>query len=399
MSNKKKYKRKLSPSERYFLGFDTKKSTPVVIYLVVEGQGSFDLTAMQQAVSQAAKVNPNCHVRLKGVLGFSKWCETEDEPPISVLENPTPFSLNDAPWMNAYLPVTTGPVFDIVLVESNPKQIVFRVHHSVMDGRALVCLANDIFLALDGKQPIGSETRITAKDVLQSINAIKPEFNNNQVIPPTERTSAECNKVVMTHKYLAGTYSKLLPKVAISIAEHACQINEGTSVFQVLVDLRRHLEDKKTTGNLTSSFMLYVNANDSVEKVSRAIEIALEKNYEAWSSPLLRLASWIPIALFRKMIQLSYKYFVKSENILITGSISNLGVIPLHEFKGSGFVATSAYMLPPFTGVFAFNLMITGHEKGVEFVLQQPSCYAGPDGQSSIQLLDTIIERLQSTRT
>ena len=342
------YKRPVSPGEKYYLLYDTPNETPLIIHLVVEGVGSFNLSDWQHAVQQAATVNPGCRVKLTGKLGLLTWVETSQIPPIHVVESAgwDGMSSDQLPWEPAFLPAHCGTVFDIILVKGQPNRAVFRVHHAVMDGRALCFFVKDIFSALGGKKIIGSLSKETCITLARKIKSTKPTFYPEKALMPTGLRSGNDQRVVWYRQSVSGKFNNLLPTVLLSVARHARKFSKGSVRFQIPVDMRRHIDEKTATGNLTGGIIVDMGDQPIFEHAVASIQDALMLNRDMNVPAIANVMMWIPFFMARRLLHKGNEKMIRNQNYYLTGNISNLGRMKLSDYSGGGFDAQSVFCIP-----------------------------------------------------
>src|SRR5258708_8807100 len=76
----KRYTRNLSPIERASLALNAFCNYNCDI--LVEGHGALSVDTLRGAVEKAAHANPGSRVRLRGVLGFSRWVDSGIAPEV-----------------------------------------------------------------------------------------------------------------------------------------------------------------------------------------------------------------------------------------------------------------------------------------------------------------------------
>jgi len=82
----RRYTRKLSPIERASLVLN--EFCNYNCDIVVEGHGALSVDTLRSAVERAAQANPGSRVRLRGVLGFSRWVDSGIAPEVREVQAP-----------------------------------------------------------------------------------------------------------------------------------------------------------------------------------------------------------------------------------------------------------------------------------------------------------------------
>jgi hypothetical protein len=132
-----RYTRKLSPIERASLVLN--EFCNYNCDIVVEGHGGLSVETLRNAVEKAAQANPGSRVRLRGVLGFSRWVDSGVTPEVQEVRASSwdGRSERGAAFLEErFDALAGGPVCKLVYVRGSPARIVFRALHAAVDGRS-----------------------------------------------------------------------------------------------------------------------------------------------------------------------------------------------------------------------------------------------------------------------
>lgn len=145
------YARRMSATERFSLAINELYRYNIVA--LAEGHGNITRQELQSAVDIAAERNPGARVRLKSILGFTKWVDSGIAPVVHETQAPQwdCFSERGATFMEGSFGTLDGkPVCDLYLLPGETTRIVARVLHAAMDARGLQHFIKDIFRVLRG---------------------------------------------------------------------------------------------------------------------------------------------------------------------------------------------------------------------------------------------------------
>ena len=383
----KLYKRKLSPIERYYVSCDKRTlpyHTPCLNQMTIEGRGLVDEDAWAQAVKKASLANPGSRIILKGSLGFACWVDSGKTTPFRVINggNWDGNSDTNASFLEDPLPAYEGPTSEVLLVKcKNNSYIIFRSHHGAMDGRGTQTFADDVFRVLNGQEPLGENSSMSDLDLSLQITSARSEMVTDEVRAPTGLPKGGEKGRIWYRRTVTGKFSQVLAKIAIGIAHSARAYGDTDVRFQLPVDMRPRVEGLRSTANLSGGIMMNVPSDSSVSSWQNMIKNKLAEKREAVIPSFMR---FIPIRL---LCWISLKMMQNANNKLVekrmltgqyraSGIISNLGLLPLEQYQGGGFKATSAFFIPPDFDTTAFFLTVAGNKNGIELVLRLPKVLA-----------------------
>ena len=184
------FSRPLCRTERVYLLFD-EFCPGFANQFFLEGTGVLDQAKWQKAVAIASEANPGTRLVLKGHLMFSHWVDSGVTPKVREVDGSAwdGLSPENAPaFLTESLSPWEGPTCEVVLVHGDPLRIVFKSHHAVMDGRGTLTWLEDIIRALNGMDPLGSNSRITELGMCKSFQKegrTPPPMNSSR--PPVCR--------------------------------------------------------------------------------------------------------------------------------------------------------------------------------------------------------------------
>jgi hypothetical protein len=210
---------------------------------------------------------------------------------------------------------------------------------------------------------------------------VRSEMVTDEVSAPTGLPEGNEQGRVWYRKTVTGKFSQILAKIAIGIAHSARRYGDTNVRFQLPVDMRPRVEGLRSTANLSGGIMMTVPRDTTVSSWQGMIKQKLADRREA---VIPRFIKFIPIRL---LCWISLKMMKNANNKLVekrmitgqyraSGIISNLGLLPLDQYQGGGFKATSAFFIPPDFDTTAFFLTVAGNKNGIELVLRLPKVLA-----------------------
>ena len=404
----KPYKRKLSPIERYYVSCDKRTQpyhTPCLNQMTIEGTGLIDELEWARAVKKASLANPGSRIVLKGSLGFACWVDSGKTTPFRVIDGSDWDGQSDtgAPFLEDPLPAYEGPTSEVLLVKCKTNSyFIFRSHHGAMDGRGTQAFADDVFRVLKGEEPLGENSAMSDLDLSLQLTRVRSEMVTDEVRAPTGLPEGEEQGRIWYRRTVTGKFSQVLAKIAIGIAHSARAYGDTNVRFQLPVDMRPRVEGLRSTANLSGGIMMNVPGDTSVNSWQSMIKNKLAEKREAVIPSFMR---FIPIRL---LCWISLKMMKNANNKLVekrmvtgqyraSGIISNLGLLPLDQYQGGGFKATSAFFIPPDFDTTAFFLTVAGNKNGIELVLRLPKVLA-TRGRLN-KALDSIVNSLDAKTT
>lgn len=369
--------RPLSASERIFFAMDQLYS-PFVNQLVLEGSGNIDVDRWHHAVIEASEANPGCRLVLRGRLGWSRLVDCGENPPVRVVDAPdwSGSGPEGAEFLRQPLPIREGPSCEVVLVPGETSRVVVRTHHITMDGGGTLHWARDIFNALNDRPLIGSQLGQTDTQLAKTMDTRgTPPWNR---IYPAATGAAEGDDCSITWRrvQVPGSFSMLLPRVALYVAQCARQSSGDSIHIAIPVDMRRHTPVAHNTGNLTGFIHIMVAGNSTPDDITRQIKDKLAQREYAALNPGTALVTHLPLRLISGGIEKSATKM--RQDGLFGGSavLSNLGRLDVDSLSSPDFSTRTGFFIPPGTGVSPTFMALSGSQAGTELVAAMPACFA-----------------------
>ncbi|MEZ4269459.1 MAG: hypothetical protein R3F39_24120 [Myxococcota bacterium] len=383
------YTRRLSPVERVWLVADAMEP-PFAPVFVLEGEGALDPVAFERAVELAAAVNPGVAVVLRGWVGWTRWVGTGPAPRVRSADGSgwDGRGPGGAPWLAEPMDPRRGPVLDFTLLSGPTPRVLVRMHHSAMDGRGLFVFLDDLFSALRGEALVGSPSEVTDLELARRLAPAKNPRRVEDCLAPTgERSGAETSST-WRRLSVPGRFSRILPTVLCCLAREARRHATGEVRIGVPVDLRARADADRSTANLTGIVDLEVPEGATPDSVQATLDAALASHRAAAFVLEAEFILGVPLWLATAVARASTRRVCRKNRYDSSGTVSNLGRVPIERFSGGGFRTKTAFFIPPGTPSHACFIILCGHEQGIEAVVTMPGDLASDDR------LDALMVRL-----
>jgi hypothetical protein len=373
--------------------------------IVVEGHGDLSVDTLRSAVERAGQANPGSRVRLRGVLGFSRWVDRGIAPEVQEFAAPTwdGHSERNAAFLEErFDPLAGGPVCRVVYVRGNPPRIVFRALHAAVDGRSLLHWMEEIFRALRGEPLLGSPCTYIDWDIQRKFqDKVGPEAQD----PPSKEPNlpviqcAAPRETRLRYIWRAVVFPKVIPNVlakfAIFLAEHARLQARGRVCFTVPVDLRTLREEVLSLGNLTGYLSIPIEPGDIPRDFSRQLSLRIRNYTDCYRPDLVKKLPWIPVRTIRRSIARNMqRTLYEPVADAMSGGVVSMGSFPLANVSGPGFTATQLIPVPGFVGKLNVVTIHNGRDTVTSFAVPE---HYNSDGQLD-WLLQAFRERFGEQR-
>lgn len=329
---------------------------PVVNQYILEGTGVLDKKKWKKAVEKASAANPGTLVTLKGVLGFSKWVDSGISPPVREVDgkNWDGYGPKGAPFLEDRLDPYTGPTCEVLLIHGDIPRVMFRSHHASVDGMGQLFWMKDIFRALNDRPLMGSESTLTDTDLAKSFDKGYRKKFPPEHIAPTGKPIGNDRGVTWKRIKMNGKHFKALPQIAILLAKEAWKHSDGIVRFGIPVDMRIHNRKIKSTANLVFGITIEIEKKSTAQSIEKDILNRIQNKNDCMLYRGEDMYRYIPLWLMKNQYGgIMEKRFQKGR-YNISGYLSNMGVIPLHLFKGAGFQSTGFFPIPPYMEFLPF---------------------------------------------
>lgn len=370
------YQRKVSPVEKLFMIL-ADIDPPFCNQIVVEGTGALDASLWQKAVAAACDANPGSRLAYKGRWAWARWVDSGVASPVRIIDGSgwNGYDSDGAPFLFEPLPFKTGHTCEVLLVNGSPPRLVFRSLHATMDGGGTLIWALDAFRWLRKEPLVGTRSTINDKDLVASLSLAPQAIQKREkCLMPTGLPVGETPGFAWKRTTLEGKFSKLLPQLALAIAREARKNGPGKVLIAVPLDLRRRVPGTASTANLTRRIFLDIPPEATIDEIQAQMQDKLDNlGSDPWLSTLY---SYAPMALLRRLFRSSRDKDRQRGFYRDSGTISNLGKLPIELLQGGGFEARTCFFVPPEMEIKPFFITLTGCGNAVEMITAMPNVLA-----------------------
>jgi hypothetical protein len=300
-----------------------------------------------------------------------------------------------APFLREGIDPRQGPTCQIWILPGATTRIVVRTHHALMDGQGTLLLARALFAALRGEElPTAELGPTTDEDIACELGRSGEAPQPRRFGAPTGLAESAPFEITWGRVRIPGKVSRLLPRIAVSLAQYSQEDAALPLRFAVPVDMRRHRPGLQSSANLTGLARLdmapLLATKDPVEAVAQALEAAMARGAEAAVVRSSRIARWLPLSWMGWIGTQNARRCLGDGRYPSSGVLSNLGRLRLEAFSGGGFTAQRAFFIPPGNPGLPLFLSMAGDSEGIEL------CAAVPCGLATQDRLSSLLEHLRT---
>ncbi|MDB6043099.1 MAG: hypothetical protein JWM63_1650 [Gammaproteobacteria bacterium] len=393
---KGRYSRKLSPIERASLVLN--EFCNYNCDIIVQGYGALSVETLRTAVEKAAQANPGSRVRLRGILGFSRWVDSGIAPEVQEVHASVwdGHSERGAAFMQErFDALAGGPICKVLYVRGSPAHIVFRALHAAVDGRSILHWMAEVFRALRGEPLLGSPCTYIDWDIMRKF---QEKVNRSALDGPSTEPNlpvipcSSPREARLRYIWRAVVFPKIipnvLPKFAIFLAEYARRNAQGRVCFTVPVDLRTLREEVLSLGNLTGYLSIPIEPGDTTRSFSRQLSLRVRNYAECHRPDILKKLPWVPVRTIRRAIARNMqRALYEPAADAMSGGVVSMGNFPLQNVSAPAFTALELIPIPGFAG--KLNVVTIFTERHTITSFAAPESYNG-DGQ-----LDGLLDDFQ----
>ncbi len=388
--------RRISGLERVWLAA-RQVGPPFANQLVLEGTGSPRPPDGWGALLESlAEAQPGCRMRLRGMLGGTRWAAGGPLPRVIELDGDAWDGKGPAgaPFLDAPIDPSRGPLYEIVLLSGEPSRIVLRTLNAATDGAGMLLFARGVFALLRGEAPPTALAGPTNDEDLAATLGVQASA------PPPHDAAAPTGEASGTGvgctwaRVRLPTTDAVVPRIAIALARAATNTAGGRCIVRVdvPVDLRRWAPQLQSSANLTGWMQLpihlHLGADDPIEAVRYVMRDGLQRKAAAAHVLGAGFARKLPLPVLAWMGRKLATDSLRDGRYGTSAVISHLGRIDTADFSGGGFAAKRAFFVPPGSpGQPVFVTTVAGPE-GLELCLALPDTLA--DGGRLENLLDDL---------
>ncbi|WP_370151662.1 amino acid adenylation domain-containing protein [Streptacidiphilus sp. EB129] len=377
-----------------------------MIQTVIEGDGELRLDDLTAAVARAADVLPGTRLRRRGRM----WVAVDAPPPVRQvraapdgaglpggtvvpgvtgtaggLEGPGVLGIAA---LHDPLPAADGAFCEVLWCPGTPAVLVFRASHAVMDGRGKALWIADVFRALRGEDPVGAADPVTDADAYQRLGITNaestPDVWHRSPLPRPQTVGTP--RTTWVRRTVDGYHPALTAKVATALTA-AFGLDPGH--FAVAFDLRRHLPEARTTGNMVQTELFQVAADEPWQALHERLLSTMAAGREiSWRLDPSLLKT--PLFALRGMIRVLDRG--RKDRHAAASVLSHLGRVEPTEVCAPSFEARSTYLLPLLAGMTPPELNFVEFGGRTELTLTWRTGAGTAERAGAV--LDAVVERL-----
>ncbi len=386
--------RKITNGPRLYMAADTvnkKYRYPVIIEVIVEGTGKINANALTHAVKTASRANPGTRLVARGKLHGSRLVDTGVTPPVRLIDDSGRHgkSVEGLSIFKYPLPIHSGPTCDVILKPSPHTRIIFRGHHTVIDGQGLMMWILDVFRALRGETPTGSGWTESV-DQFRRISPVRePKWTGGQCVAPTGLPQGKNNRMFFAHMDLPGPVSSLMPRLMLLTAQAARHHHPtGRVVFGVPISLRHRKPGLRSSSNLSRAVYLEVSPDTTITDLHQSIH--RHRGFDGKLAPAEAVIPFLPIWILRKALESGHQKGFDSGRYWVSGFVSNFGRFEKNQFSTSDFNVSSVSVRPPASCSTPVFFILLGLDETVSISASMPEPLA------SRGRLDNLMARIEN---
>jgi len=352
---------------------------PFTVQLVVEGQpisgaAALNLATLRRAVADAARANPGVRLRKTGHLAWTRWQAFGGAPPVREVDGHRWSGRDETGAPFLLLPLTpAGPTVEVLWVTGPVPRVVFRGHHSVVDGRGLLHFAEDVFAVLRGDSPKGSSLDVVDLDLARSLGAEGRGREKPQWSMPTGMPVEVPRGTPMPWRRVRfdGPTRSFLPRLALAVHHASRAYTDAPLEVEIPVDLRRHLpEGTYTTANITGGARIpLAELVEQPDPIGAFVGMLKERAaHPDTGAPIVdtQVFRWVPMHTMERILRVVRAKSLERGKAGTSAILSNLGRYPLARLSCPGHTASSWFWVPSGGPVVPLFILVTGDGEGVE---------------------------------
>lgn len=377
--------RPVSPLEQKWL-IAHQLAPPFAIDFVAVVEG--DVHRLQSAWPVLVDRHPGLRCRLQRRLTSMRFVADGPRPPMVCLSKPgwDARTALEHPTLDAVAPA--GPVAALALVETGPGRgvVVLRVHHAITDGRGGLEVLAQLFAAARSESLPPQPLPPTDYSVAQAAGG-----QPSRAHPPTAAAWLQGPAPSPRPRWQRTTVgvpkSPVYARLIVALARYAHAANHRPLRLTVPVDLRRHTNAPPTVANLTGLLHLdldpllhaAVSQPDTSPQdiVQQAIVDGVARGDHLGpvldDFPLLRLPR-AATAAARALVRRDQR----TGRLPSSGTVSNLGRVPLAPLAAPGLRTTAVFVAPPVNPAVPLFMVVTGHSDRLELLTATHPSWGAP---------------------
>ncbi len=342
--------RSISCNEQLYLDMQDLMNT-FAMQFVLEYEGIIDKHKLEDAINFVLRNTNDSNLML-----FNKcWYKSNENIKVKFIDISSEDVFEDD-FFKEKIDYRSHSLEVYLLKHYDKRYIVFKLLHSVSDGKGALLLVENIFKKLKDEELLKCTNSFNEQDLVKDIAIHDKKIN----LIPKFKFKGNVNII---KKYtpswgvfsIDGYHSGIIAKIASALSKHF----ENDSVnFMIPVDIRRHL-DKYQLGNMTLPIFLSASKNETWEEINGRLLYAL-KNKEELNKKSIEYFGYKNIPKFFRNIVVNFiKRYFNIKKLYMNGSIiSYLGRVDVKNFSNEMFKIVDFISLPVQSPFEPFSISI-----------------------------------------
>lgn len=344
--------RRISCNEQLYLDMQDLMNT-FAIQFILEYEGIVDKKKLENAIKYVLSKSNDTNLMLVN----NYWNKSMEDIKIKDISIKTDDLFEDD-FFKKKIDYKKHSLEVYLLKHLNKKYIVFRLLHSVSDGKGAIAFVDNVFRRLKNESLVQCSNSFNEQDLVKDITV----FNKNIKLKPRYKFDGEINNV----KYyiprwnvvsVSGYHSGVIAKIAYVLSKY---FENDEINFMIPVDVRRYLDNDKYLGNMTLPIFLNVLKKDTWQEINGKLLYSL-KNKEELNKKSLEYFGYSKLSY--RMRELILKFIMKylnSSKLFTNGSIiSYLGRINADKYSNDMFRIVDFISLPLQQPSALFSIVVT----------------------------------------
>jgi hypothetical protein len=376
--------RALTGLERFWLAAE-RIQPGFLIHLFVDAEGALPegfTRALRRAVEAAAAVHPGFRSRVRGWGRGTR--HVADAPAPQVLEQIGGRWVGadgaGAAWMAEPLDLGRGPGVEVRVLRGQVERVVFRAHHAVADGRAILAFATTVFGALRGEAPPTPAALLHDLDIIEARAGFPLRRDDPRLrwrpeprrYPPLLGSPSETTMDTRWARVTTANPGRdVTPRLLAAVVATADAAGLGDAVLVSLpVDLRE--PGQRADGNLTALTTLpRARLGDDAARraaLAKVRDLEVLAPASCFADRMRGVPIWLLAWAGRRGARLSLAEGRFDASVTLT----NLGRMDPAALSGGGFVARHAWWVPPGSPGNPLLLLVSGFRDRLDLCASAP---------------------------
>ena len=360
LKQKNKKIRNISQNEIMYMDMQELLS-PFIIQYIFRYEKPIDKNLLDLAISKVQKNFKDCFVKAKNNI----WIE--DDSPIKTVEMTT--DVEDILTLDLFQKKTdfSEKTIEIYSLKNRGSQyLIFRLSHSVFDGKGAFLLLDNIFSYINDKEPTSCNNFQNDEDFIKDL----PYHNKSIDISNEYHLKGEVKgidkvrfKIFEIQKYCQA----IIPKLAICLSS---VFKENSVKFMIPTDIRKYKKDENIVSNLVLPTFINAGINDKWEDINVSLITKMNNNSELNKKSVKHFGyRYIPKSIRKTFLKWLFNYKVKQKSFMGGAIISHLGRVDFEKYKIKDNKPLSFCSLPVQQPLIPFSIVISEFENKTTIAL------------------------------